>query len=116
MHSCEIKSLFACVVGAVALAGCASSRPPAMAQNVQSGKVVSVESAMASDQASSGSLSSGSGATGTMASGGPAIVTVQFNDGTQRRYTIEQRSSPKPIATGDPVTVITDPDRVTITH
>jgi hypothetical protein len=49
----------------------------------------------------------------TSASGGPSLITVQFDDGTQGRYVIDHPTSVHKV--GEPVNVITDGDRITIT-
>jgi hypothetical protein len=112
MNSRAIKSLVICAVGATVIAGCASSPPVAFTQgNVQSGKVVAVETTAAVNQTAVGS-SSGSSGMATTASGGPPIVTVLFNDGTQGRYIIERPAAAH--TAGEPVYVITDRDRITM--
>jgi hypothetical protein len=112
MNSRAIKSLVICAVGATVIAGCALSPPVAFTQgNVQSGKVVAVETTAAVNQTAVGS-SSGSSGMATTASGGPPIVTVLFNDGTQGRYIIERPAAAHTV--GEPVYVITDRDRTTM--
>jgi hypothetical protein len=112
MNSRAIKSLVICAVGATVIAGCALSPPVAFTQgNVQSGKVVAVETTAAVNQTAVGS-SSGSSGMATTASGGPPIVTVLFNDGTQGRYIIERPAAAH--TAGEPVYVITDRDRITM--
>jgi hypothetical protein len=112
MNSRAIKSLVICAVGATVIAGCASSPPVAFTQgNVQSGKVVAVETTAAVNPTAVGS-SSGSSGMATTASGGPPIVTVLFNDGTQGRYIIERPAAAH--TAGEPVYVITDRDRITM--
>jgi hypothetical protein len=119
MHSYAIKSLVTCVLGAAILAGCGS--PPAAPVaastpgNMQRGKVIVVETVAASGQPMSvprSGPSSGESAGGTTASSTPTVVTVQFADGTQNRYMVEQPRAA--IAVGDPVNIITDGDRVTM--
>jgi hypothetical protein len=112
MNSRAIKSLVICAVGATVIAGCALSPPVAFTQgNVQSGKVVAVETTAAVNPTAVGS-SSGSSGMATTASGGPPIVTVLFNDGTQGRYIIERPAAAH--TAGEPVYVITDRDRITM--
>jgi hypothetical protein len=115
MNSRAIKSLVICAIGAAVIAGCASSpSSPAVAftqGNVQSGKVVAVETTAVVNQTAMDS-SSGSSGVATTASGGPPIVTVLFNDGTQGRYIIERPAAAHTV--GEPVYVITDRDRTTM--
>lgn len=115
MNSGAIKSLVICAFGVAAIAGCASSpSTPAVAssqRSVHTGKVVAVENMAAIDQTTAAS-SSGSSVVTTTASGGPSVVTVQFNDGSQGKYIIEHPSMAHPV--GQPVYVITDADRITI--
>lgn len=102
------KSLLACLLGVAVLAGCASPKSSttassAAASGMQKGKIVAVEPATAGS--AMGTTSSGASATGTSIASEPsAIVTVQFADGTQSRYSVtQQRTSFK---VGDPVSVI----------
>ncbi|HJV84699.1 MAG TPA: hypothetical protein VJ698_04425 [Noviherbaspirillum sp.] len=115
MNPGSMKSLLVCAFGAAVIAGCASSptsQTTASTQsNVQSGKVAAVENTAVVDQTAVKSSSGGS-AVVTTASGGPSIVTVQFQDGTQGRYLIEHPTAAH--AVGQPVYVISDGDRTTI--
>ena len=115
MNSGAIKSLVICAFGVAVMTGCASSQRSSTVasaqENVRSGKVTAVENVAVVDQTTTGSTSGGSTVV-TTASGGPSAITVQFNDGTESKYIVE-----RPIAThkvGEPVSVITDGDRVTI--
>jgi hypothetical protein len=56
--------------------------------------------------------SSGSSTVVTSASGGPSVITVQFDDGKQSKYMVEQPV--KPHTVGEPVYVITQGDRTAI--
>ena len=115
MQSYAIKSLVTCALGVAVMAGCAApaSPPPSASKaNVQMGKVASVEASSAAGQSTMSSGSGGS-ATGTTASGGPTILNVVFADGTQGRYSIEKPT--KSFAVGEPIQIITDSDRITIT-
>ena len=102
------KPLVACLLGIAVLAGCASPKATtsstAAASGMQKGKIVAVEPASAAG-ATMTSPSSGSSASGTSMSGSPtAVVTVQFADGSQSRYSVtQQRTSFK---VGDPVSVM----------
>lgn len=113
-----IKSAAICVLGGALIAGCASSpsasssKVASTQKNVMSGKIAAVETTAVVDQTTVGS-SSGSGAVVTSASGGPSLITVQFDDGTQGRYVIERPTSVHKV--GEPVNVIADGDRITIT-
>lgn len=104
-----VKPLLACLLGIAVLAGCASPKSTtsttAAASGMQKGKIVAVEPASAAAGTTMTSPSSGSSATGSAMSGSPsAIVTVQFADGTQSRYSVtQQRTSFK---VGDPVSVM----------
>jgi hypothetical protein len=73
--------------------------------------VTAVETTAVVDQAVVGS-SSGSSAVVTTASGGPSMITVLFNDGTQGRYIFEQPVAAHTV--GEAVYVITDGDRTGI--
>ena len=115
MNSKAIKSLAICVLGVATIAGCASSPPSqtvASSQgNAQRGKVTAVETVAVIDQSLAAS-SSGSSTVVTTASGGPSVITVQFNDGSQGKYLIE-----RPMAThkvGESVYVVSDKDSITI--
>jgi hypothetical protein len=116
MKSQAIKSLVICAFGIAAIAGCASSPPSsatASAQgNAQRGKVTAVETVAVVDQALVGSSSGGSAVVTKASSGGPSVITVQFNDGRQGRYIIEQPTMAHTV--GESVYVITDGDRITI--
>ncbi|WP_136416435.1 hypothetical protein [Herbaspirillum sp. ST 5-3] len=111
-----IKSAVICVLGGALIAGCASSPSSSTVastqKNISSGKIAAVETTAVVDQTTVGS-SSGSGAVVTSASGGPSLITVQFDDGTQGRYVIDHPTSVHKV--GEPVNVITDGDRITIT-
>ena len=115
MNSKAIKSLVICAVGAATIAGCASS-PPSQAVassqgNAQRGKVTAIETVAVVDQTLAGSSSGGSTVV-TTASGGPSVITVQFNDGSQGKYIIERPMAKH--AVGESVYVITDKDSITI--
>jgi hypothetical protein len=115
MQSYAIKSFLTCALGVAVMAGCAApASPPASASraNVQMGKVASVEAASAAGQPAMSS-GAGGGAAGTAASSGPTILNVVFADGTQGRYSIEKPT--KSFAVGEPIQVITDSNRITIT-
>lgn len=112
------KLLAICVLGAAAAitAGCASSpASPSVAaaqRNIQSGKVTAVETVAVVEQSAATSSSGSSAVVTTAASGGPIAVTVQFGDGSERRYIIEHPSAAYTI--GQPVNVITNGDNITI--
>lgn len=107
----KIKSLVICVAGAAAIAGCASSpssqKTASNQDNIQRGKVTAVESVAVVQQAAV-PTSSGSSAVVTAASGVPVVITVQFNDGSQSKYAIEQSASE--FAVGQPVAVVKQGD------
>ena len=101
------KPLLACVLGAAFLAGCASPQSSSTASTatsgMQKGKIVAVEAdttAGGTATPSSGTSAMGSG----MSGGSPAVVTVQFADGTQSRYSVTQQRTTFKV--GDPVSVI----------
>lgn len=101
------KPLAACLLGAAFLAGCASQQTSptasAAASGMQKGKIVAVESGAAAG--SMGTTSSGASSMGSGMSGGaPAVVTVQFADGTQSRYSVTQQRTTFKV--GDPVSVM----------
>ncbi|GIZ53345.1 hypothetical protein [Noviherbaspirillum aridicola] len=103
------KPLLACVLGIAVLAGCASSKSStptasAAASGMQKGKIVAVEPASVAGSTMT-SPTSGSSATGSTMAGSPsAVVTVQFADGTQSRYSVTQQKTSFNV--GDPVSVI----------
>ena len=127
MRSFAFKPLLSCLLGVAVIAGCATP-PPAQQSastttptNVQQGKVAGVvHSAVAQDPAASSSgagMSGASGASGSATAAGiqPAFVTVQFNDGTQRSYLVDQKATDTDaFAVGDAVMVITDDKGITI--
>lgn len=111
MQLSMISRLIACALGIAAIAGCAtpsSSQTAASTRgNLAGGKIANIETDAAAIQ-STESSSSGSSASGTKtASGGPAIITVRFDNGTERRY-ISERHSPKSFSVGDPVYVVSN--------
>jgi hypothetical protein len=67
---------------------------------MHSGKVAEVERTAAVDQTMS---SSGSSTMATQARSSSDIVTVNFNDGEQKRYLITEQA--RPLAVGQPVSV-----------
>jgi len=72
--------------------------------------VTSIETGTAATAAlqSTASPSSGSSAGGaTTAVSGPTLITVRFDNNTERRYISEQHS-PKSFSVGDPVYVVTN--------
>lgn len=127
MRSFAFKPLLSCLLGVAVIAGCATP-PPAQQSastttptNVQQGKVAGVvHSAAAQDPSASSSgagMSGASGASGSATAAGiqPAFVTVQFNDGTQRSYLVDQKATDTDaFAVGDAVMVITDDKGITI--
>jgi hypothetical protein len=112
MNSYAIKSLVICTLGAALLAACGSPQPTQVASskpsNIVPGKLIAVEAASGQSTAPS---SSGSSA-GATASNAPVLVTVQYADGTQGRFMVEQQKTTFKV--GDPVGVIVDGDRVTM--
>lgn len=128
MRSFAFKPLLSCLLGVAVIAGCATP-PPAQQSastttptNVQQGKVAGVvHSAVAQDPSAASSsgagMSGASGASGSATAAGiqPAFVTVQFNDGTQRSYLVDQKATDTDaFAVGDAVMVITDDKGITI--
>jgi hypothetical protein len=67
---------------------------------MHSGKVAEVERTASVDQTMS---SSGSSTMATQARSSADIVTVNFNDGEQKRYLITEQA--RPLAVGQPVSV-----------
>jgi len=111
MHSCAIKLFAGYVAGAAFMAGCASPHPPHTA-SVQSGKVVAVEPPTVAGYPGMGATS-GMGAAGASASSEPTFITVLFSDGTQGRYSMDQKPADA-FVVGDPVQIITDSQGTTI--
>lgn len=103
------KPVAACLLGIAVLAGCASPQSSttsttAAASGMQKGRIVAVEPASVAGTTMA-SPSSGASATGTGMSGSPsAVVTVQFADGTQSRYSVTQQRTTFKV--GDPVSVM----------
>lgn len=113
MNSGIIKSLAICSLGVALITGCASSpsssasqtRASATQSGHKTGKVTAVETVAVVDQALVGT-SSGNSAVVTTATGGPAAITVLFNDGTEGRYVIERPTMQHKV--GETVHVITN--------
>jgi len=116
-----IKAASICIFGTAVIAGCASSpsspSSPSVASassnqsGVRSGKITAVETVAVVDQALVGN-SSGSSTVVTAASGGPTPLTVQFNDGSEGRYIIDNPSVTHVV--GETVYVTTDGERTGI--
>jgi hypothetical protein len=120
MKSQATRSLVIGAFGVITLAGCASSpstsssapTPVASAQeSVRAGKVTAVERTAIVDQMAVGS-SSGSSNVVTTASGGPSVVAVQFTDGKEAKYVIENPTAVHRV--GESVYVVTSGEQTAI--
>ncbi len=89
-----------------------------MQGKIQSGRVIAMRTIEFPPATTSGS-SSGASASGAAASGTdgrsftPALVTVQFADGTQMTYSVEKHERDY-FTLGDPVSVISDGESMVI--
>lgn len=114
----SIKLLAVCLLGAAAVAGCASSSPTSAValeqRNVQSGKVIAIETSAIVNQSAVNPSSGSSTVVTTASSGGPSTVTVLLADGTQQKYIVENPSASYTV--GEPVYVITRGESTIITR